>query len=421
MITMEMTAKQLKTLELVDAFGDGGAKFLELRRETNEKQPRSFTQSEALKYLECSQKVLTDLTKALSLDPKRYAEHGIQYYLTLEELYLIRDNMPSSTILKKRHKPFTRTKNQKTQVIAIQNQKGGVSKTMLTNHIATGLTIDYHTGYKVCMIDMDGQSTLTSFFPPVHQHETKLIERTGAKYVSDARTSIGDLMILDPNANNFKEKVKGAVSDTLVPNLKIIPASQSDRDSESLNANGKLEGKNVDPLTRLKNIIDALDDEFDVVLIDTPPSLGFATLNSYFAATSVLIPCKAEHNDTDATCSYFQYLDSIIASFIGKGHPGYDFVKIIISNWKGSDSELDIFNTLINQFGDGVMPTKMKHSEAIKRCASDHSSVFEYSKSMDSKKGKSLEAAQTNCKEVVADIHKLITDVWKQQDKVEDK
>ncbi|MEZ9856513.1 hypothetical protein AB4347_21160, partial [Vibrio breoganii] len=116
-----MTEKQLKTLELVDELGDGGAKFLELRRETNEKQPRSFTQAEALKYLECSQKVLTDLTKALGIDPKRYAEVGIQYYLTLEELYLIRDNMPNTTVLKKRHKPFQRTAKQKTQIIAVQN------------------------------------------------------------------------------------------------------------------------------------------------------------------------------------------------------------------------------------------------------------------------------------------------------------
>ncbi|WP_299142396.1 ParA family protein [uncultured Vibrio sp.] len=415
-----MTEKQLKTLELVDELGDGGAKFLELRRETNEKQPRSFTQAEALKYLECSQKVLTDLTKALGIDPKRYAEVGIQYYLTLEELYLIRDNMPNTTVLKKRHKPFKRTSKQRTQVIAIQNQKGGVSKTSLANTLGTGLAINYHVGYKICIIDMDGQSTLTSFYPPVHKHETKHIERNGAKYISDARTSIGDLMALEPNTETFQDEVRNAVSDTLIPNLKIIPASQSDRDSESLSASDQLAGQNVDPTTRLKNILDALGGEFDIILIDTPPSLGFATLNSYFAATSVLIPCKAEHNDTDATCAYFQYLDSIIGSFIAKGHQGYDFAKIVISNWKGSDSELDIFNALVSQFGDAVLSTKMKHSEAVKRCASEHSSVFEFSRSMDSKKGKALEAAQANCKEVVADIHKLVTDVWKQQDKGEE-
>ncbi|WP_139686188.1 ParA family protein [Vibrio tasmaniensis] len=415
-----MTEKQLKTLELVDELGDGGAKFLELRRETNEKQPRSFTQAEALKYLECSQKVLTDLTKALGINPKRYVEVGIQYYLTLEELYLIRDNMPNTTVLKKRHKPFKRTQKQKTQIIAIQNQKGGVAKTMITITVATGLAINYHSGYKICLVDMDGQSTMTSFFPPVHEHETKLIERNGAKYISDARTSIGDLMVLDPNTDSFKDEVCNAVSDTLIPNLKIIPASQSDRDSESLSASGQLAGENVDPASRLKNILDALDDVFDLILIDTPPSLGFATLNSYLAATSVLIPCKAEHNDTDATCAYFQYLDSIIGSFIAKGHPGYDFAKVVISNWKGSDSELDIFNALVDQFGNAVLSTKMKHSEAVKRCASEHSSVFEFSRSMDSKKGKALEAAQSNCKEVVADIHKLVTDVWKQQDKGEE-
>ena len=106
--------------------------------------------------------------------------------------------------------------------------------------------------------------------------------------------------------------------------------------------------------------------------------------------------------------------------YINRKHQGYDFAKIVISNWKGSDSELDIFNALVSQFGDAVLSTKMKHSEAVKRCASEHSSVFEFSRSMDSKKGKALEAAQANCKEVVADIHKLITDVWKQQDKGEE-
>ncbi|MFA0108229.1 ParA family protein, partial [Vibrio splendidus] len=75
----------------------------------------------------------------------------------------------NTTVLKKRHKPFQRTAKQKTQIIAVQNQKGGVSKTSLANAIATGLSINYHVGYKICLIDMDGQSTLTSFYPPVHK------------------------------------------------------------------------------------------------------------------------------------------------------------------------------------------------------------------------------------------------------------
>lgn len=148
------------------------------------------------------------------------------------------------------------------RVIAVSNLKGGSAKTTTTATVGTELA---NLGRRVLLIDMDGQGHLAeSFGIPVHSVERDM---------SDVLAGTVPLQhILRP----------------LRPNLYLAPSNL-----RLANLEPRLIGE-VGRETKLRKTLKPLLSEFDVVLIDCPPSVGIYTVNAFAAASEVLIPMTAE-------------------------------------------------------------------------------------------------------------------------------
>ncbi len=367
----------------------------------HKKDLRVFTRSEATLYLDINARTLDKYCEQLEIDPRRHEDS--QWLLDIEEIYKVRDSLPVEL---RKQQPFKRTDKQDLQVIVIQNQKGGVGKTVTAATLASGLATEFHQQYRVGLIDMDGQCTLSMYYAPEAAIEGEM--------------SVGDLIMgnydLD-EGETLKEAVSAAFLPTTIPNLRILPAAQSDRAIEGWFHSAVFEQKLDSPYTLLKQIIDEVKDEFDIIIIDTPPSLNYATYNAYYAGTSVIFPLSATENDVDATCSYFSYIPQVWALLKNANHPGYDLMKVLLTNHKESATSTELQNKLDDSFSEYLYSTEFKHSEAIRQASALLSTVFDMSKSEYPKTKTTFQIAQQNAYEVTSKIHRDIVQVWREQDK----
>lgn len=150
------------------------------------------------------------------------------------------------------------------KVVCIFNQKGGVGKTTTNINLCANLAMN---GHKVLTIDIDPQGNTTSGLG---------IDKKKLNYsiydVITSDISIEDVMFESELINNFY----------------IVPSNM-----ELVGAEIELIDKEEREII-LREKIKKLEDKFEYIFIDCPPSLGFLTINALTAADSVLIPIQCE-------------------------------------------------------------------------------------------------------------------------------
>jgi chromosome partitioning protein len=149
-------------------------------------------------------------------------------------------------------------------VVAITNQKGGVGKTTTAVNLAASLAV---AEQRVLLIDMDPQGNATSGVG----HAPRA-EQPGTYDVLVGRSAVRD-----------------AARPTDLPFLTLLPSSAD-------LAAVEIEFVDLeDRATRLKAAIEEVQDEYDFIILDCPPSLGLLTLNALAAAASVVVPMQCEY------------------------------------------------------------------------------------------------------------------------------
>lgn len=150
----------------------------------------------------------------------------------------------------------------KIKIISVINQKGGIGKSTTSQALAAGLNLN---NYKVLLIDLDPQANTT--------YTRGIISTTGTT------STMYDVIL---NKSKIEDTIK-----TFENESDIIPAGDN-------LTNLDIELNGVGKEYKLKESIKDIKDNYDYIIIDTPPSLGILTVNALTASDDVIIPATAD-------------------------------------------------------------------------------------------------------------------------------
>jgi chromosome partitioning protein len=150
------------------------------------------------------------------------------------------------------------------RTVAVANQKGGVGKTTTAVNLAAALALAHR---RTLLIDLDPQGNAGSGLG----HPSVKVNR-GIYEVLTSSATIPEVAI-----------------ETEVPGLRLVPSGQ-----RLVGAEVELVGADRREY-RLKESLQSIENDYDFIIIDAPPSLGFLTINALTAARSVLVPVQCEY------------------------------------------------------------------------------------------------------------------------------
>jgi chromosome partitioning protein len=249
-----------------------------------------------------------------------------------------------------------------TLVIACQNFKGGVGKSTTCVNFAHYLAIK---GYRILVIDTDSQATTTSMFG----------------YVPDS--DITQEATILPYLSGDEKTLKYAIRPTYFPGIELIPACLSLYEAEIaivMRVGGQTSREQrVSFFSELKYGIQSIADDYDVILIDSPPGLGMISINVLMAADSLLVPSAARMFDFSSTVQFFRMLHA----YIGQLDPNkaYRWISVLTTLFdRRYESQKQFFEVMRACFGESVFQRVFFHSSAVINSAAQFNTPYEQAK-----------------------------------------
>lgn len=290
-----------------------------------------------------------DLPQGLSETP------GGAKWFTLEEVLRLKAHFGQEGSKAKEYLPY-RPKGLPAKICAVANFKGGVGKTSTAAHLAMSAALD---GYKVLVIDLDSQGSMTSIFGGRVQDEWQtvfpLLARHYAQYLradNQRRLDRGDPpQPLDETLSDALDiTAKDLIQPTHWPNIDLIGAQLNLYWAEFQMPVWRMQGRGWKLWDALTDTLaaDGVLGDYDVVFVDTPPALGYLTINGLAAADILLVPLGASFLEFDSTGRFFDMLhttfhsieegENIAARALGRDETRFewDAVRAVITRYDGA-------------------------------------------------------------------------------------
>jgi chromosome partitioning protein len=344
---------------ILEQGGDISSKLDLLRQEkfppNAQKTLRRFSLAEVADFVGVSQSYLKKLhLQGRGVEPSTTST-GRRHYTAeqMNELRALLDRVPH------------RKANERMQVLAVVNFKGGSGKTTTSAHLAQYMAL---RGYRILAVDLDPQASLTALY--------------GIQPELDEKASFYEALRYDDN----RKSIVDVIQPTNFPNLDVVPANLELQEYEyetpiAMQRKDSSAGKLF--YTRIGDALAEVDDRYDVVVIDCPPQLGYLTLTALTAATSVLITVHPQMLDIMSMSQFLLMLGDILKSVERVGvNVSLDWFRYLVTRYEPTDiPQQQMVGFMQSMFAQQMMRNQMVKSTAISDAGLTKQSLYEVEKS----------------------------------------
>ncbi|MCV6545879.1 MAG: plasmid partitioning protein RepA [Cohaesibacter sp.] len=280
------------------------------------------------------------------------------------------------------------------QIISVVNFKGGSGKTTTTSHLAQHLAL---TGHRVLAIDLDPQASLTALYGIQPE-----LDQTGSLY---------EALRYDED----RQSIASVIRPTNFPGLDIVPANLELQEYEydtPLAAASKESNEGRLFFTRITEVLRDVADDYDIVLIDCPPQLGYLTLTALTASTSVLITVHPQMLDIMSMSQFLLMLGGILESMKSAGAGmNLSWFRYVVTRYEPTDGpQAQMVGFMQALFPNQMLQNHMLKSTAISDAGITKQTLYEIDRSQFNRQ--TYDRALGSLNAVNGEITDLIHKAW---------
>lgn len=284
--------------------------------------------------------------------------------------------------------------------VAVSNFKGGVGKTVVAQHLANAAALD---GYRVLVVDFDPQATLTHSMGLIEVKEWNTVwgimcrdlcreaDRITETYEDPADCPYPAADELPKDVQEIGSmRAQDFIQHTAWPTIDIIPSCANAAFVEFASAQYRSLHKAWSFFGCVARYLDELpEDQYDLVIFDCPPAIGYQSLNAAFAADVLYIPSGPGYWEYDSTTSFLGQLgDALQEISIGFNKIAIDAgitlpktfldVRLLMTRFEASNPlHVAMLEAFRNVFGADVCQNPIEMTRAVEQSGRFQMSVYE--------------------------------------------
>lgn len=325
-------------------------------------------------------------------------ENGRQRWFSLDEINELRRRL---RVNRKTLMPY-RPANKRALRVAIANFKGGAGKSTVALHLAHAAALD---GYRVLVVDFDPQATLTHSMGlnDVAEDHTvwgimarDLVRETDRMNAVASGAESGTSLPRRKIPASIRDlglgelRVADFVKSTAWPTIDIVPSCANAAFVEFASAQYRHLNPEWSFFGAVSRYLDAIPDEqYDLILFDCPPAIGYQSINAVFAADMLYVPSGPGYWEYDSTTSFIGQLAEALAD-LGHGFDGtfptgkialpkvFTDIRFLMTRYEpGNELHRAMFEAFRKVFGSHVAEHPIEMTRAVEQSGRFLSSVYE--------------------------------------------
>lgn len=321
-------------------------------------------------------------------------EGGAKWF-TLDDVLHLRAHFGAEGSKSKDYMPY-RPPGQPAKIVAVANFKGGVGKTSTCAHLAMSAALD---GYKVLVVDLDSQGSMTSIFdgsvadewstvfPLLARHYGQTLQADNQRRMDRGEAPVP---LDDTLSEALSVKTGDVIQSTHWPNIDLIGAQLNLYWSEFQIPVWRMQSRGWKLWNALSDVweADGVLDDYDLIFLDTPPALGYLTINGLSAADILLVPMGASFLEFDSTGRFFDMLHSTFVSIeegentaaraLGRPEMAFewDAVQAVITRYDGAQ-QAEIAGLMQAYLGRTLSPYRQDFTALIGQAGETVNGIYE--------------------------------------------